>query len=359
MAKLSIIVPVFNMEKYIERCLDSLVNQTLNDIEIIIVNDGSYDKSKEIIQKYLKKYISKIKYFEKQNGGLSSARNYGIKYAKGEYIAFLDSDDYVEINMYEEMYNLAKQENSDIVECDFIWEWEKEGESREQNILKKIKYDKRRDYKNKKEMMKRPRVIAWNKLIKREIIEKNNIIFPEGLIYEDLEFFYKLIPYVNRISYINKYFVHYVQREDSISNKQTENNEDIFQILNNIFKFYKETGLYKEYENQLKYMKKRILLGSSMKRTLKIKDEKLRRKMFFKTIVYLLSSNFIFSKDNLSTQHKFKRQVYEKQENQRKKLCLGITKLGIGGAERVLVDVVNELQKDYDITIFTIYAGGE
>ena len=122
MPKVSVIVPVYNVEEYLERCLDSLVNQTLKDIEIIIVNDGSTDGSKEIIQKYLNKYKN-IVYLEKENGGLSSARNYGIPYAKGEYIGFVDSDDYVELTMYEKMYNKAIEEKSDMVECDFIWEY--------------------------------------------------------------------------------------------------------------------------------------------------------------------------------------------------------------------------------------------
>ena len=124
MPKISIIVPVYNVEKYIAKCLKSLTLQTLQGIEIIIVNDGSLDRSIDIIEKYVKENPTKIKYYEKKNGGLSTARNYGLEYATGEYIAFLDSDDYVEINMYEEMYNLAKKENADMVECDFIWEWE-------------------------------------------------------------------------------------------------------------------------------------------------------------------------------------------------------------------------------------------
>ena len=123
MPKLSLIIPVYNVENYIEKCLDSVVNQTIDDMEIIIVNDGSKDKSKEKINKYLQKYKEKIKYLEKENGGLSSARNFGIPHATGEYIAFLDSDDYVEPKMYEEMYNLAKKEDADMVECDFIWEY--------------------------------------------------------------------------------------------------------------------------------------------------------------------------------------------------------------------------------------------
>ena len=268
MPKISVIVPVYNVEKYIDKCLKSLTLQTLQGIEIIIVNDGSLDRSIDIIEKYVKENPTKIKYYEKKNGGLSTARNYGLEYATGEYIAFLDSDDYVEINMYEEMYNLAKKENADMVECDFIWEWE---------YGKKV-YDKRREYKTKEDMMKKPRVVAWNKIYKREILNKNKIRFPEGLIYEDMEFFYKLLPYLNKISYINKYFVHYIQRKDSISNKETKKIEDIFKILDNIFDYYKEQNLYNQYEKELKYMKKRILLGSSLKRILKIKDARNKKK---------------------------------------------------------------------------------
>ena len=268
MPKISVIVPVYNVEKYIAKCLKSLTLQTLQGIEIIIVNDGSLDRSIDIIEKYVKENPTKIKYYEKKNGGLSTARNYGLEYATGEYIAFLDSDDYVEINMYEEMYNLAKKENADMVECDFIWEWE---------YGKKV-YDKRREYKTKEDMMKKPRVVAWNKIYKREILNKNKIRFPEGLIYEDMEFFYKLLPHLNKISYINKYFVHYIQRKDSISNKQTKKIEDIFKILDNIFDYYKEQNLYNQYEKELKYMKKRILLGSSLKRILKIKDARNKKK---------------------------------------------------------------------------------
>ena len=332
MPKISVIVPVYNVEKYIDKCLKSLTQQTLQDIEIIIVNDGSLDKSVEIIEKYVKENSTKIKYYEKENGGLSSARNYGLEYATGEYIAFLDSDDYVDCNMYEEMYSLAKKENADMLECDFIWEWD---------YGKKI-FDKRREYKSKEEMMKKPRVVAWNKIYKREIINKYKIRFPEGLIYEDMEFFYKLLPHLNKISYINKYFIHYTQREDSITNKQTQKVEDIFKILDNIFDYYIDQKLYNKYEKELKYMSRRIILGSSLKRIFRIKDSHLRRKMFLKTIIYLL---------------KFRKSIND--INNKKRICFGITKLGIGGAERVLVDIANELIQDYDITIFTIYGGGE
>ena len=338
MPKLSIIVPVYNVEKYIDKCIESLVNQTLQEIEIIIVNDGSQDRSEEKIENFVKKYPTKIKYLEKKNGGLSSARNLGLNYATGEYIAFLDSDDYVEKIMYEEMYKLAKKENSDMVECDFIWEWE---------YGKKV-FDKRKEYqypdKDKRQIMKKPRVVVWNKIYKREII--NKIRFSEGLIYEDLEFFYKIVPDLKTISYIDKYFVHYIQRKDSISNTQTEKTNDIFKILDNIFDYYVENNLYYKYKKELKYMCRRVLIGSSMKRILKIKDIHLRIKMIKKTIIYLLKNK-----------KKIKSNISNKVD--KLNLCFGITKLGIGGAERVLVDIVNELSNDYNITIFCIYGGGE
>ena len=107
MAKVSVIVPIYNVEKYLPKCLDSLVNQTLDDIEIILVNDGSLDDSRKIAKEYSEKYKDKIIYLEKENGGLSDARNYGIPYATGEYIAFLDSDDYIDIDAYKQMYEKA------------------------------------------------------------------------------------------------------------------------------------------------------------------------------------------------------------------------------------------------------------
>src|SRR5699024_6933853 len=115
MPKVSVIVPVYNVEKYIEKCIQTLVNQTLQDLEIIIVNDGSTDNSEKIIKKYKKEYKNII-YVTKENGGLSSARNFGLLYATGEYVAFLDSDDYVDKIIYEKMYNKAKETNSDYVE---------------------------------------------------------------------------------------------------------------------------------------------------------------------------------------------------------------------------------------------------
>ena len=113
MAKISVVVPVYNVEAYLERCLDSLINQTLSDIEIICVNDGSTDSSPEKLEEFAKK-DSRIKIINQENGGLSAARNTGIEAATGEYIGFVDSDDYVDLDFYEKLYNAATSHNADI-----------------------------------------------------------------------------------------------------------------------------------------------------------------------------------------------------------------------------------------------------
>ena len=272
MQDVSIIVPIYNVEKYLSRCVESLLNQTLENIQIILVNDGSTDNSGEIAKVYAEKNPDKILYLEKENGGLSDARNYGMPFATGKYIAFLDSDDYIEKNAYEEMYNKACEGNYDYVECDFIWEYPN-----------KRKIDKIVNYRNKKEMLTNVRVVAWNKLIKREIIEKNKLQFPKGLRYEDVEFTYKLIPYLKSMGYVDKAFVHYIQRENSIANVQNERTAEIFTILDNVIEYYKDNGLYEEYKEELEYSYTRLLLCSSLKRISKIEDKTNRRKLINKT----------------------------------------------------------------------------
>ena len=114
--QISVIVPIYNVEKYLAKCIDSIINQTLTNIEIILVNDGSTDNSRKIIDKYDKK-DSRIKVIHKKNGGQGSARNAGLDIAKGEYIGFVDSDDWIDSNMYENLYNAAISNNADIVVC--------------------------------------------------------------------------------------------------------------------------------------------------------------------------------------------------------------------------------------------------
>lgn len=268
MPKVSVIVPVYNVEQYLAKCLDSLVGQTLDEIEIIVVNDGTKDHSQKIIDQYQKEYPNKIKNFIKENGGLSDARNFGLSYATGEYIAFLDSDDYVDLTMYETMYNKAKKENADMVECDFYWVYPN-----------KTKEDVGSIYHNKKEMLVQARVVAWNKLIKREILERTKIRFPKGYRYEDVEFFYKLLPSLEKVAFVKKPFIYYIQRENSISNSQNERTKEIIDILEHVITYYKEKGLYEEYKVELEYVYTRYLLCSSFLRMVKVRDKKIRKEL--------------------------------------------------------------------------------
>ena len=207
MVKVSIIVPVYNVESYLERCLDSLINQTLKDIEIIVVNDGSPDNSQELIDRYKKKDRRVISLM-KENGGLSSARNYGLKKATGEYIGYVDSDDWIDHTMYEKMYKKAKEDDSDIVSCDYYKAYDNGNHVVMPGLLLESN-DMKKNY-----IISVP--CAWNKIYKREIISKKH--WPEGMIYEDFASNPLLIKKINKISYVDEPLYYYFIRETSIMN---------------------------------------------------------------------------------------------------------------------------------------------
>lgn len=261
MVKVSVIVPVYNVEEYLAKCLDGLVNQTLKDIEIIVVNDGTLDNSQKIIDEYANKYPC-IKSYIKENGGLSDARNYGLQYVTGEYIGFVDSDDFVETNMYELMYKKAKEEDSDIVECNLRHTYV---DREDIEIGNKII--------DKKEMLMFGRSVVWNKIYKSKWLLETKVLFPKGLIYEDVEFFLKLIPHINTYSYIDEACIHYVQRGNSLNNFSSLKTQDIFIILNNIYQYYEQHGYLREYEEALEFFYARILLCSSFIRMCRISDK--------------------------------------------------------------------------------------
>jgi len=244
MKKVSVIVPVYNVEKYLEKCLDSLVNQTLKDIEIIVVNDGSPDKSQEIIDKYAKKY-KQIKPYIKENGGLSDARNFGLKKAAGEYIAFVDSDDYVDINMYEKMYNKAIKNNLDIVVCDLNYVYE---DGKKQRVSSKVKNDTT----DIKKVYINIYPCAWNKIYKKDLF-KNNVEFKKGVWFEDVDFLYKILPYVKNIGVVKEPLSQYVQRDGSITKTFDKRLYNYIDNFNELIEFYKERNLYEKYKKELEY----------------------------------------------------------------------------------------------------------
>jgi glycosyltransferase involved in cell wall biosynthesis len=267
MKKVSVIVPVYNLEYYIDKCLYSLVNQTLLDIQIVVVNDGSEDNSESIIKKYQENYPDKITYITKKNGGLSDARNIGMQYAKGEYIGCCDGDDYADVTMYEKLYSEAKKNNADFVECDYYHVYPNK-------LMPKI--GEIYDLEN---ILIKARVGAWNKIIRNEIIKKSGITYPVGLRYEDVEFFYKIVPVITSMGFVKEPLYYYVQRANSICHTQNEKSRDIFIILDNVLEYYKKEKIYSEYKNQLEYIYLRELLLGSFARFSRIHDRNLRKQI--------------------------------------------------------------------------------
>ena len=210
-AIISIIVPIYNVDNYLEKCIDSILNQALEEFELVLVNDGSTDNSGAICDKYSNK-DERVKVIHKKNGGVSSARNVGIKNANGDYIGFVDPDDYVDIDMYKKLYELCIKSNSDIAIC-------KLGREINGNIINKS-YDEGllelNNLEGMRELFKGElyRFSLCNKLFNKKCFE--NIKFPEGRIHEDLSTTYKLFANSNKSIYTNYMGYIYVKRENSI-----------------------------------------------------------------------------------------------------------------------------------------------
>lgn len=217
MNEISIIVPVYNVEKYLSKCIDSILNQTFINFELILVNDGSSDKSPVICEEY-KKLDDRIKVIHKSNGGLSSARNIGIKQSKGNFIAFIDSDDYIHPQMFEILYNNMKINDSDLVLCDYKKVYENESDKYKNYDVENIKSN---NYTNIEALSRLQGnkgityVVAWNKLYKRRLF--NDLKYKEGKIHEDEFIIHEILYKCNLVSYVSMELYYYLQRSDSIT----------------------------------------------------------------------------------------------------------------------------------------------
>lgn len=222
---ISVIVPVYNVENYLAKCLDSILNQTFSNIEIICVNDGSTDNSRKILETYKNK-DSRIKIVDKKNGGLSSARNAGMKVATGEFYSFIDSDDWIDITMLEKLYNNMLEHESDISICAVHQFDETNQRIDDSNPYYTLEYfDKTFDnrafsYVDTKPFIMDVCVMAWNKLYRRSLIEKCNAEFPDGLIFEDGPFFFTIFFKTQKVSIVRDFLYYYrINRKNSIIQK--------------------------------------------------------------------------------------------------------------------------------------------
>ena len=261
MSCLSVIVPCYNGEKFIGRCLESLVNQTLQDIEIIVINDGSTDNSQDIIDSYANKYHN-IKAYKIPNSGIADARNFGVSKVETPYFGFLDCDDYTDVTMFEKMYNKAIETNAQVVVSNFYWV---KG--------KKKKLEKEGPYNTGKDMLIHLFAVLWNKIYDTAFVRSTNIRFPSGNRYEDAYFLYCLAPNIERLAFVDEAFVHYVQHDNSITHNNNEEVKNMITIFANILNYYAHTNRYDEYHDELEYLHIKFFLGNSFLRSARIDDK--------------------------------------------------------------------------------------
>lgn len=306
MKKVSIIVPVYGVEKYIDKCLDSLVKQSLKEIEVIVVNDGTKDNSQKIIDKYVKKYPDKIKSFIKENGGQGSARNYGLEKVSGEYIGYVDSDDFIEKDMYKKLYNKAKEKDYDIVVCG--------------------NYNVSEDYQNKNvdvfinnyntdlENIFFGKMAVWNKIYKRDILIKNKLEFKEKVWYEDLAFSVKAIMNSNTFAFIDEPLYDYLIREGStMNNSNVQRNLEILDAFNDILSYIKHNKK-EEYFSKIEFLAiDHIYIISAIVRVLKADADKNIKKETIEKLINYMNKNFPNYKSNkyINTLSKNRKIIYK------------------------------------------------
>jgi len=303
MIKVSVIVTVYNDEAHLRKCLDSLLAQTLEEIEIIAVDDGSTDSSADILKEYQGK-SAKLICVEKENGGVSDARNCGLSYATGEYVGFVDSDDYADPDMFQVMYEKAAERGSDIVECNLHHTYV---DFEDTETMAK--------YYTPEELLCFGRYVVWNKIFRRAWLAGIEVRFPYGLICEEVSFISMLVPYIGSYDYVDAAPIHYVQRRESQNNAGLEKTMNTFKVLKGIVAFYKEKGFYERYRTELEFLYARILLCSTFTRMCLIPDRRLRKKALGQNFWELSEAFPDWRKNRILKMEKSRNAVYMKMQN--------------------------------------------
>lgn len=256
----SIIIPIYNTSEYLERCINSVIAQTYKNIEIILVNDGSTDDSGKICEEYAVK-DSRINVIHKENGGLSDARNAGIDIASGEYIAFVDSDDFISRIYVQVLLTETIRNNADIAICNYV---KGSGSIFPKQYYNKVKiqcYSEKEMLSNWHGKYKRIETMAWNKLYKTTLFKDYGIRYPMGYYHEDVPTTHLLVSKARRIIVINRKLYYYYQREDSItSNITVKKIEDSIFLQNERRKWFLQNGYSSSAQRLLIKMQKYYIL---------------------------------------------------------------------------------------------------
>ena len=312
--KVSVIVPVYNVEKFIDKCLNSLVNQTLKEIEIIVVNDGSSDNSQKIIDEYVKKYPNKIKSFIKENGGQGSARNMGMEKAVGEYISFVDSDDWLDLNTLEKMYNLAKKDKSDIVICDMV-----------DHYSNYTIYHNCTKYNSVFEVTPS----ACNKIFRKELIK--DFRFLSKLWYEDFDFTTKILFNTNKISNISEGFYHCnCGHESTMNNNNSKKNLDMIIVIEDIIDYLKKNDKYDR--NIVSYLIFNHILITTINRVA------IQKSIDKKDVIRQLIK---YSKDNISD---YRRQTFYKNISRNRKIIAWLNYHNMYNLSKIILNIKGKIK---------------
>lgn len=253
MKKISVIVPVYNVENYIVECVNSIINQTYKNLEIILIDDGSTDNSGKICDDFAQK-DDRIKVIHKKNEGLGKTRNVGINECSGDYLFFVDSDDFINLNTIEKLYNYSNDETMDLIICDYYKYYNKENLT---HISIIPFYDLDKDNSSITSMP-----TASCKLIKKEIFDT---FFLENKIFEDNAIMPYVVSNAKSWNYIKEPLYYYRQREGSILNQQKYNPkwEDIFYALDNLSDLFNNKKTYKKYYSEIEYIYIEYLLHAA------------------------------------------------------------------------------------------------
>ena len=259
---ISIIVPAYNVKKYICRCLNSIISQTYKNLEIIVVDDGSIDESGKICDEFARK-DKRIKVIHKENGGLSDARNIGIDESSGEYLAFVDSDDYIRNDYIEVLLDAITKKDADIAICNYIKIPENKKYVKIRNKTEKlICYNSNQMLRNWHGKYKHIETVAWNKLYRAFLFKEKEIKYPVGYYNEDVQTTHLLVKNSKKIVITNQILYYYVQRKDSIMGTITRKKVDDALVSQNIRLCFFENNQYEDAYNRLliKFLKYCILM---------------------------------------------------------------------------------------------------
>lgn len=289
----SVVVPIYNVENYLLKCLESLAMQTYRNLEVILVDDGSTDKSSEICKLFCTKDC-RFHYYKKNNGGLSDARNYGLSLSKGNYICFVDADDFLEKNFVSVLLYNAINYNADISCCNFFYYYEGNksvNDSRRFNVLQFNNVN------SIKEIYRFNSIgpAAWNKLFSSRL--KEFLKFPIGKISEDYFIMYKVFFNADKVVYSSLPLYNYVQRENSIT-KQKEIKYDILEAADGFNKFVKDNNISELYDSANMFM---VFSAIALYDTALIHKDKNARK---RTLSIIKNKNYSFNKKDLSFSRK-------------------------------------------------------